>query len=236
MAVTGTSTFTVTRDDIIKAALRALGALGVGETPITEDYLNCSQALNIMIKSWAKKGLPLWVNQQITIPMVSGVSAYKLGPTATGSGSIVMPKPIRFVEAFLRDSNNIDVPLTQVSQQEYNTQGNKAAAGNPNQFYYDSQEADGILYVLNVPDNSTDVIKAQVQRQFYDMTSSGDNFDFPQAWFQALKWGLAAELCTEYPVDVQMISYYEQKAAGTLQECFDESVEETSVYFTMRYN
>lgn len=236
MAVTGTSVFTVTRDDIIKASLRALGALGAGETPIVEDYTNCSQALNIMIKSWAKKGLPLWVTQEIEIPMVSGVGDYILGPTATGSGSIVMAKPIRVLDAFIRDSNNLDTSLSQISRQEYLNQGNKLIQGKPNQFYYDPQQPNGLFRVLQVPDSSTDTIHAQIQRQFYDMTSGTDNFDFPQEWFQALKWGLCAELLTEYPVDIQMISYYEQKADLAIKECFDESVEEASVYFTMRSN
>lgn len=236
MAVSAVNNFTVTRDDIIKAALRSLGVIGVGETPITEDYTNCSQALNIMIKSWSKKGLPLWVTQDISIPMVSGVYEYSLGPTAAGSGAIVMSKPIRVIEAYIRDADNLDVPLTQISRSEYIRLGNKTTAGAPNLFYYDPQEANGKFIVYNVPDNSTDVIHAQIQRMFYDMNSSTDNFDFPQAWFQALKWGLAAEICVEYAVDMQMIPYFEQKAAQTLQEAFDESVEEASVFFTMRRN
>lgn len=236
MAVSAVNNFTVTRDDIIKAALRSLGVIGVGETPITEDYTNCSQALNIMIKSWSKKGLPLWVTQEITIPLVVGVSSYSLGPTATGSGAIVMSKPLRVIDAFIRQTNNLDVPLTQISRNEYIRLGNKTSAGAPNLFYYDPQEANGKLIVYNVPSTATDVIHAQIQRMFYDMNSSTDNFDFPQAWFQALKWGLAAELCVEYAIDIQMIPYYEQKAMQTLQEAFDESVEEASVFFTFRRN
>lgn len=236
MAVTGTNVFTVTRDDIIEASLRALVVIGVGETPLPEDYTNCSQALNIMIKSWAKKGLPLWVTQEIEIPMVTGVGNYTLGPTATGSGSIVMPKPIRVIEAFIRDTNNLDVNLIQISRQEYINQGNKLITGKPNQFYYDAQEPNGVFKVLQVPDASTDTVHAQIQRQFYDMTSGTDNFDFPQAWFQALKWGLCAELAVEYATEKDMIPYYEQKAEKALIECFDESVEEASLYFTYRSN
>jgi hypothetical protein len=50
LATSGTNTFTVDRDEVISAALRVLGVIGVGETPIAEDYTNCSEALNIMIK------------------------------------------------------------------------------------------------------------------------------------------------------------------------------------------
>jgi hypothetical protein len=234
MAVTGTSTFTVTRDDVIKAALRNLGALGSGETPSTEDYTNCSQALNIMIKSWAKKGLPLWVTQEITIPMVSGTGSYQLGPTATGTGAVVMARPLKFLDGtFIRDTDGNDTTLLQIARKDYDTLGTKSAAGRPNQFYYDTQLTNGVLYLMNVPNNSTDVIHGQIQRQFFDMTSSGDSFDFPQEWFQALKWGLSDELSAEYAVDAQMIPYYNAKARQFEEECFGFSVEEASVMFTV---
>src|SRR3972149_3608816 len=82
MTTSGTSTFSVTRDEIIKSSLRTLGVIGVGETPITEDYTNCSEALNIMIKSWAKKGFPLFVYDTVTIDMLDGLRVYPLGSTA----------------------------------------------------------------------------------------------------------------------------------------------------------
>ena len=44
MALSGISTFTLTRDDVIKASLRLLRELGAGAVPTIEDYLNCNQA------------------------------------------------------------------------------------------------------------------------------------------------------------------------------------------------
>ena len=82
MPLPNTNTFTVTRDDIISAALRVMGVIGVGEVPITEDFTNCSQALNIMIKSWAKKSIPLWVVEKISLPLITNIANYPLGPTA----------------------------------------------------------------------------------------------------------------------------------------------------------
>jgi len=197
MSTTGTNTFTVTRDDIIKAALRILQVIGVGETPITEDYTNCTQALNIMIKSWSANDKPIWVVQDLSIPMVSGIASYQLGPTATGTGAIVMSRPLKVISGFIRDSNGNDTVLQLISKQEYDQLGSKTSAGVPNQFYYDRQEPNGILYVYNVPNDGTHTIHLKIQRQFYDMTSSTDNFDFPEEFFQALKWGLAAELYLE---------------------------------------
>lgn len=233
MTTTGTNTFTVTRDDIIKASLRLLGVIGVGETPLTEDYTNCSQALNIMIKGWAKKGIPLWVTQQITLPMVTSVTSYQIGPTATGTGALVTSKPLKIFDAFIRDSNNYDTQLLLISRQEYDILGSKSSTGIPNQYYWDNGDPNGTLYVFNVPVDSTHTLYLQIQRQFYDMTSGTDNFDFPQEWFTALKWGLACELAVEYGIDGKMIPYFEQKAAMAIDEAFDYSVEEASLFFTV---
>jgi hypothetical protein len=68
------------------------------------------------------------------------------------------------------------------------------------------------------------------------MTSATDTFDFPQEWFQTLKWCLVSELALEYAVDKELLSYFDQKAAGLLSESFNDSVEDTSVFFTYRDN
>lgn len=307
MAVTGTNTFTVTRNDIIDSALRTLGVIGIGETPQSEDYTNCSQALNIMIKSWSKKGWPLWTVETLEIPMVDGVREYPIGATAgyvysvtvtaggtgytsatvafsggggtgavatatvadgavtavtvttngtsytsaptvtiSGDGSgatataqivgLTTNKPVRAFSAFIRDSNNNDIILLPISKQEYDDLGYKFNESTPNQFYFDNQLANAKLWVFNVPNETSEwTIFLDVQRMFYDMTSSTDNFDFPQEWFQALKWGLTAEIAVEYGVDIQLVPYYEEKAMKYIEDSFNFSVEESSVYFQMNY-
>ena len=308
MAVPTTNTFTVTRDDIISAALRVMGVIGVGETPITEDFTNCSQALNIMIKSWAKKSIPLWVVEKVTVPLITNVSTYPLGPTAgyvlsvtasggtgyaaggtwtstggttgttaagtytvsggkiatmvvttpgdsytttpttitvsgAGTGAIftsvivgvTMSKPLRFTDIFIRSSIGSDISLLSVSREEYDDLGSKTTLGVPNQYYYDTQLVNGLLYFYNVPSDSTYTAYCASHRMFKDLTVSGDNFDFPQEWFQALKWGLCAELCAEYGVEENKIMYIEQKATSFIAESFDWSVEEASVYFQLDY-
>lgn len=225
MAVSGTNTFTVTRNDLIASALRTLGVIGIGETPVSEDYTNCSQALNIMIKSWAKKGFPLFVNATESVNLVASTSSYTL-----------TNRPVRVLGGRIRNTSNVDVELQLISAEEYDRIGNKTTTGTPNQIYYDNTLT-GTLYVYPVPDSTAadSTIYVDVQRMFYDMSSSTDNFDFPQEWFQALKWGLVAEICVEYGVDIQLVPYYEQKAQAYIQDAFDFSVEEPSVYFTMDF-
>jgi hypothetical protein len=309
MATSGTTTFTVNRDEIIKAALRTLEVIGVGETPIAEDYQNCSEALNIMIKSWAKKGFPLWTYDVVEVPMVDGFIQYPLGPTAAyigavsstggtgytagtwtavggttgtpasgtytvssgapdvftvtvpgdsytsaptsftlsgaGTGAVItasivgvtIPRPLRILTAFIRNNQNLDTTLFILSRQEYDIQGNKFSEAIPNQLYYDVQLENGQMYVFNAPSPSAAgyVVHALTQRQFQDMDDAANTFDFPQEWFQALKWGLANELADEYGVSDNKLMRVQGKAEQAIADCFDWSQEEADVFFTMDY-
>lgn len=308
MATSGTTNFSVTRDDVVKACLRVLGVIGVGETPITEDYTNCSEALNIMIKSWAKKGFPLWVYDQVTIPMLIGLNKYPIGTTAgyvystsiltggtgypasgvvtftggttgtvatgtytavagviktititnpgtsyttaptvsfvgAGTGAtatatiagVTTDRPLRIMSAFLRSPENYDTDLLEMSRQEYDVLGNKFIDSTPNQFYYDVELNNGQLYISGKPTIVGYKVLALCQRQFEDVNLSTETFDFPQEWFQALKWGLCAELAEEYGVDENKISRLQIKADAYILECFDWAQEEASIYFTQDY-
>lgn len=310
MATTGIASFTLTRDEMIKASLRLLSELGVGETPIAEDYTNCNQALNLLLKSLQKKGAILWTYQELSIPMVTGITTYPIGPsagylatagisittagtggsagtyaltitdstgtgatgtytidatggvvsvaiTAPGSGYTASPtlsfplggvsgvvvevrtvgvttnRPLRVLDVFLRtDATSQDIPLIPVARTDYDRLGNKTTVGQPNQYYYDNQQSQGLLTVYNPPQDNTRTVHAVMQRQIYDMVSASDNFDLPQEWLRAVKWGLADELSIEYGADKDIIQLVAMRAAQFIEECFDFSVEEASVYFT----
>lgn len=311
MATSGLATFTMTRDEMIKASLRLLTELGVGETPIAEDYTNCNQALNLVLKSWQKKGAVLWTYSEVLIPMVTGITTYPVGPTAgylasagftivsggvggadgtftlgisdlTGTGAagtftvlngvltavtitaagsgystsptftftpagfstsptitcrvvgVTTNRPLRPIEAFIRtDANSQDIPLISVSRQEYDRLGNKSTTGNPNQYYYDNQLGNAQVTFYNPPQDLSRTVHLIAQRQIQDMVSATDNFDLPQEWLHAVKWGLADELGIEYGAEQNILDRIAMKARILLDECFDFSVEEASVYFTV---
>lgn len=82
MAVTGTTVFDLTRDKILEASARVTGYLAAGESLSSEDKAQRSEALNLLLKNWATKGLPLWVTVDLEIPLQAGVYTYSISPTA----------------------------------------------------------------------------------------------------------------------------------------------------------
>ena len=74
------STFSVTRDQIIQLALRKLGVLELGSTPDSETVANASLALNLFVKQMQTEGLKLWTVNQLVLPLVNGQTQYSIGP------------------------------------------------------------------------------------------------------------------------------------------------------------
>lgn len=84
-----------------------------------------------------------------------------------------------------------------------------------------------------VPDDNTHTVHLIVQRQIQDMISPSDTFDLPQEWLHAVKWGLADELSLEYGVPQEVMDRIASRAQVLREECFDFSVEDSEVYFTV---
>ena len=160
------STFTVTRDQIIQLALRKLGVLELGDTPDAASIANASLALNLFVKQMSTEGLKLWKNQELVIPMTNNVTTYTLGgPNSvamydsfdTGFTTPITDKPLKLLQAFYRNNQStppVDVPLQMLSKKEYNELGSKFSTGVPNSIFYDIKTTYGTVYAYTTP-NST---------------------------------------------------------------------------------
>lgn len=221
------ATYSVTRDQIISAALRILGVVSAGETPSPVDYQTCAEALNLYVKQLQTKGMPLWKVEDLQVPMVTGQKTYTLGPT----GNVTCDRPLRVVMAFIRDSQNNDTTLQQISRQEYMQQGFKNSQGVPNQFYYDPQLTNGVLYVYDVPADSSHTIHLQVQSPISDISSPTSVPEFPNEWFNCLKFGLADQIAMEYGVPANVRQELMMRSDKYLEIMTDWSQEEASTNF-----
>jgi hypothetical protein len=222
------STFSVTRDQIINGALRVLGVIGQTNSPTTSDLTNGSEALNMLIKQVMVEGLDLWTYTTLAIPLFANQTTYTIGP----SGNVTADRPLRIAHAFIRNSSGYDVSLLQLSRQEYDMYALKSQTGVPNSFYYDPQLVNGVLYLYLTPIDSTSVVYIVVQRPILDINNSSDIPDFPSEWFQYLKFGLADILGPEYDIPLQKQQLITQRAEMYKEKLVDWSQEEASTFFT----
>jgi hypothetical protein len=86
MATSGTYTFTVTRDDIIREAMLNVVQLGDNEVPSATENSDCARKLNMMVKQWMgttdfAPGLKVWTRRHADLLLSSTKGSYNLGPS-----------------------------------------------------------------------------------------------------------------------------------------------------------
>ncbi len=206
----------------------ALGITDATGTGATGTYTITGTAVTAISITAAGSGYSAAPTFTFPLGGVSGASA-----TCTPIG-ITTSLPLRPVDAFIRTvATSNDQTLTLMSRTDFDARGNKTNQGSVSEYYYDAQLGNAQIYLPTTPSDSTQAIHLVIQRPLQDMVSATDNFDLPAEWFQAIKWGLADELSLEYGASESAMNRIERRAAYFKNTCFDFSVEESSVFFTV---
>ena len=238
------SSYTVTRDQIISLALRKLGVLEIGDTPDANSIANASMSLNLLIKQLGTEGLKLWKNSELIIPLTSGKTMYTLGGASSdlmydslAPTVAITDKPLKVIQGFYRNigtSPYIDVPLQVLSKQEYNTLGSKFSTGTANSIFYDVKLRNGLMYVYLTPDaNAQSNLQMHLvaQMPINDVTSGNEIPDFPNEWMNCLVWNLADQMAIEYGVPMNYRQEIATRAKAYKDQLTDWDVETTSTFF-----
>lgn len=232
-----TSTYSITRDQIIITALRKLGTVEPADTTSTIDsniVTNCAQALNLMVKQWMTEGIKLWTVTDYTLTLVASQTSYIIGPSGP---DLVADKPLRLIQGLLRNisvTSYIDTPLQILSKQEYTTLGSKFSTGIANSVYLNPGLTSATVKFFLTPDTSTATNYRAIltcQRPIYDISASNDVPDFPNEWMQALVWGLADQLSLEYGLPVNHRQEVLLRAEKYKMQLMDWDVEYESTFF-----
>lgn len=234
-----TFTFSVNQQTLIQAAFRLIGQFNDDSPAPQTDLNNAAQALNLMIKYWMSKNYPLWCVTDLSFTVVQGQIQYLIGPTSPTPG-LQAYRVLRIPMARIQYANTsgnfpLEVPLIQLSRQEYDQLGQKTAQGTPNSYYYDPQLNNGVLSLYLAPDINPNVVILTCQRPIADVINSTDDFDFPIEWLNALKWGLAEQLLPEYFVPEAIASRVERNAQKYLEDNLNFDQEEAATFFTPDY-
>jgi hypothetical protein len=83
MTLSSTKSYSPVRDDVLKRALRLVGAYASSANPQANQIADANSALNMMLKAWQVQNF-LWVKQYVTLFTVPGQAAYSL-PGAHGA-------------------------------------------------------------------------------------------------------------------------------------------------------
>jgi hypothetical protein len=230
MTTSGSTTWELTRNQLIAAAIRKLARYDKNATPDAVDYTNGAEALNAIIAQLQAIGMPLWARNEYTFSLVSGQSVYNIGV----GQALNTPFPLKISQAVLVDSTGSPIPIEIQSVYEYNRMYSSQSSGTPVQLYYQPKINKGEIRIWPTPDAtaaSTKTVKLVYQRPFEDFTASGETLDFPKEWHQTIIYKLAASLAPEFSVPLSDRAMLMQEAAQHEATALSFGTDESSIYF-----
>jgi hypothetical protein len=228
MATSGSTDWSLNRDQVITSALRKLAVLPSGGTPTTAQTNDASDALNAIIKTYQADGMPLWKISSQTFTVVSGTSSYTVGPSLT----VNCPKPLKIIQAFYTESGGVNTPMNIYNRYDFNDlpQGT-TYTGTPINLYYQPNRVSGTIKLWPTPDDSTTTVTFHYQSPYEDMDAAANDFDFPSEWMQPLIYALAWSLAPEYGVPPTDRALLQKEAMYWHDYVLSMGAEEGGVFF-----
>lgn len=191
--------------DVIVDAMNLIGVIAINETPSASELQIGIRVLNMMIDRWSASSLMLRSSSTTSFALVPGKYAYTIGqPTS----DITSERPIRITNAFMRDPNGVDYPISVVPKSEYDSYQDKSfVTGLVASLYYDpgttQQSApESTIYVYPAPDtNGPYRMFIDYDAYLTEFSSLTTVITFDPAYYEALVYGLALRLFRRYHVD-----------------------------------
>lgn len=138
-----------TAADILNRAGRAIGYLGQTEVMTAADINAALAAFNAMLDSWSSsESLIAYLQIQQNFPLTIGQQTYTIG---TG-GNWNTTRPQEIINAFIRDSNNLDYMMSVIPQDEWDAIGQKNITSQiPTTLFYYPSFPLGQINIFPVP-------------------------------------------------------------------------------------
>lgn len=188
MSTSGSTSWELTRNEIIERAYAKLGIPGEGNTLSTEQYTDGATALNSVINLAITDGMPLWkrITEALTLSTTSQI--YTLSNATKVFG------------VYVRDSDGVQYEIKNKSLYDfYNLP--RSNKGVPVHWMYQPSIQGGTLSLWPLTSDATTAANKTVQvvyqKEFDSFTASGETPDFPAYWIPALIYKTAVMLAPE---------------------------------------
>ena len=106
--------------------------------------------MNDIINFLQIKGLKLWLNADLPITLTKGTNIYYLSDTST----IPATKPLRVIDAYYSDSNQVQRPLIPLSWSDWDRLSQRTQLGAINSYFVDKQQTSLNVSVWLTPDST----------------------------------------------------------------------------------
>lgn len=228
MPTSGNTVYQIGRDALVTAAIRKLGVIAAGQSPLPQDITDASMALNMLVAQMRSIGMPLWARKTYTFNPVAGQQVYPIGVGKPFN----VPYPVHVLQAYRQDGTS----TTKISMEvipNYNLNlYPTTTGGTPIQLSYQPFVNYGEISVWPVPDSSatSSTITVVYQSPFQYFDSATDTMDFPEEWYLALVYGLAVLIAPEWAIPLQDRQALAAEAKQYLEMAKENGPEDGSMF------
>lgn len=180
-----------TAADIIKRALRLIGALATGETPSAAEQADGLVSLNSMLDAWRNESLSVYALRDETLTL-TGAASYTIGPI----GNLNTVRPVKIESAYQR-VNGTDYKIRLASAIAWADLAAKSItdADVSDWLYYEPSSPLGKLWLYPTP--TTGVLHLLTWTPFSTFAAT-DQVALPPGYQDAITYHLAIRLAPEY--------------------------------------
>lgn len=137
-----------TAQQLLTRAAKAIRYIGRTEVLTAQDATDGLDTMNALLGSWDGENYMSYAQETITHTLTANTSSYTIG----SGGDINTTRPDYINQAWIRDSNALDYPMTILPQDRWNRIGMKSITSQiPTTMFYDSQYPLGIINIFPAP-------------------------------------------------------------------------------------
>lgn len=180
-----------TASDIILSAAQSIGYKGFDEVLSAAEATQGLSVFNALLDSWSSsESLMAYVGVLQSFPLVIGQQTYTIG----SGGDIAQTRPQAILQAFVRDTSNLDYALSIIPQDVWNSIGQKDITSQiPTTLFYYSSFPLGQINIFPIPLLNYTVFYVSTLDQV-DFSLLTTALSMPLGYERAYKLNLALEM------------------------------------------
>ena len=189
MPLSGSTDYSLTARDVVYDALRRCGVSDIYQAPNAEDASTALNQLELMLKHWQTHGPNLWLKKEGSLSLTQGTTSYTL------------PHEVLRALSLRVAYNGNEIPMTEMSRDEYFDLPVKNNTGYPTQFYFDAQRNDPVLYVWPTAANNGYSVNYTFEKRIDDLDSLDNEIEIAKENLLTVSYNLSSLLCDFYDID-----------------------------------
>ncbi len=183
--------------DLVKASLRDVGAISVGETPSADEAQDALSVINRMLSMWSNESLMAYERVREEFALVPASASRTIG--ATGNYATSRPQEI---ESAMIEDNSVspaaEYPMTVLNFDQWSAITLKSETAEfPRGVYYNPTFPNGTLHFSQVPTVAHNLV-IYSRKPLTAFAALNTTVSLPPGWEEAIISNAALRLCPSY--------------------------------------